>query len=198
MLAPIETNQNYTLFGADGHPLEFDVPRQWAALTARPSKEQAAADWLRSARMFAYWPCYGEQVRHSLGRSRHQRMRAIIPGYLFIAMRDGAQADPWMIVRQTPGITGYMRDATGYPALLGEEDIQVIRRIEAGHNLPYDPKTAHKFKVGDKVRFCGDLLGRWPAGVVSGLADNGRIKVDVPLLGRFVPIEALPHQIEAM
>jgi len=189
--------------GFDGAPIDFRTPRIWAALQARPSKEQDAADWLKRANLFAYWPCYVDQVRHSHARGhghgwRYGRFRPVIPGYLFIAGREGSHADPSSVIRQTPGVIGYMRDASGHPAFLGNDDIEIIRHIEAGMNLPLDPKTAHKFRVGDKVRFCDDLLGRWPPGVVERLADNGRLSIGVAMLGRIVSVIAHPHQIEAM
>lgn len=192
-----------TLLGLDGHPIDYLEPRSWVAFFARPNKEQEAADWMKRAMLFAYWPCYSDQVRTSNGRgigraSRYQRFRALIPGYLFVAMREGSNADPFVLMRQIPGIVGYMRGPNGYPAKLGEEDILTIRNIEAGQNLPYDPSTAHKFKVGDKVRFADDLMGRWPPGKITRLAADGRISVEVGLLGQMVPVTVYPHQIEAM
>jgi transcription antitermination factor NusG len=195
--------RNDSLYGLDGSAIDFLAPRAWVAFVARSGKEQDSADWFKNARLFAYWPCYGDQVRHWRGRangigSRSLRMKALIPGYLFVAVRDGVVVDPFVVVRQVPGITGYMRGPEGYPAMLGEADIQTIRRIEAGQNLPFDPKGAHKFKTGDKVRFCDDLMRRWPYGKVARLAADGRISVDVALLGRVVPVTVYPHQIEAM
>lgn len=204
MLARIEREiQHHGLFALDGSPMSFRTPRVWIALHARGGKEQDAADWLKKARMFAYWPCYakdsnaGWRGRHGLS---HRRVRycSLLPGYLFIGAREGATIEPSHLVEQTPGIMGYIRDASGYPMTLGEQDIQTIRRIESGENLPPNPKTAHKFKIKDKVRFCDDLLGRWPHGLVERLADDGRISVGVPLLGRSVSVLAFPHQIEAM
>lgn len=198
MLARIDA-----LLGLDGSPIDFTAPRSWVALLTRPSKEQDAADWCKYAHLFAFWPCYSDQVRHGYRRaagraSRSPRMRAVIPGYLFVAVKQGSMVSPFAVIGQAPGIIGYMRDPSGHPALLGEADIETIRRIEGGLNLPYDPKTSHKFKPGQKVRFCDDLMGRWPAGTVDRIAPDGRISVDVSLLGRIVPVTVYPHQIEEM
>lgn len=202
MLAKIETAMA-PLIGLDGHPLDFRTPRNWTALIARPSKEQDAADWLKNAGLLAYWPCFVDQIRHhqqrAAGRAkRFPRYKSVIVGYIFMAVRVGDNTDPWNIVRETPGIISFVRNAEGNAARMAEEDIAVIRRIEGGLNLPINPKTAHVFKCGDKVHFVDDLYGRWPNGVVFRLAENGRIIVNVPLLGQVVPIEVFPHQIEAM
>lgn len=190
--------------GFDGNGLDFREARTWTALFSRPGKEQDAADWLKRARLFAYWPCYVDQDRaagqkRAAGIARRcRRFRALIPGYIFIADRASGQCDPFLIIHQTPGIVGFLRDATGHPARVTEADIGKIRRIEADANLPPDPKTAHRFRIGDKVRFRDEEGPVWPNGVVSALAEDGRIVVEVPLLGRVVPFRVYPHQIAPM
>lgn len=191
------------LLGLDGLPMDFNTPRLWVAMRARPRREQDAADWLRQASMFAYWPCFlrqenaGRLLRNGFAQ-RRPRYSALIPGYLFIAARRGGMIDPSLIVSQTPGLVGFVRDASGYPMTLGERDIESIRHIEATANLPPRPEAAHKYKIGDKVRFVDDIYGRLPIGTVSRLDSDGQISVEVALLGRIVPISAFPHQIEAM
>jgi transcription antitermination factor NusG len=197
MLARIERPLFSGLCGLDGEPLDFRAPREWCAFQARTMKEQSAADWLKLARMFAYWPCYAKDENRGRGQ-RRKRYHALIPGYIFIAMRQGATIDPHQIVAQVPGIIGYMRDGTGLPMVLGNDDIDRIRQIESDENLPPSPKTAHKFKNGQKVRFRGDLFSGWHPGKVERLADDGRIGIGVPLLGRIVTMLVYPHQIEAM
>jgi transcription antitermination factor NusG len=184
-------------------PLPYHEPRVWHALVTRPNREQEAADWLRRGRVHAYWPCYTRQVNAGRGlrNGRAQtvaRFSAVIPGYLFVAARTGPGNDPWDIIHQTPGIMGYVRDAYGDAATLTNEDIEVIRRIEGQLNLPPPKSHAHKFKVGSKVRFSDDLMGRWPVGRVTGLAETGQISVETNLLGRAVTIWVGPHQIVAV
>lgn len=204
MLAKIEATTEYRgLFGLDGQPMNFRTPRAWLALRARTGKEQDSADWLKHNRIFAYWPCYSKDINAGRGHrngfaQRRSRYYSLIPGYLFVADREGKAHDPSWMVETVPGILSYQRDASGRPLTLAEADIETIRRIEDGENLPPNPKTAHKFKNGEKVRFADDLLGRWPAGKVERLADDGRISVGVSLLGRIVSVLVHPHQIEAM
>jgi len=49
---------------------------------------------------------------------------------------------------------------------------------------------------GEKVRFIDDTVRTWPAGTVEKLAQDGRIGVEIELMGRKVLIWVLPHQIE--
>lgn len=201
MLAKIEMSTS-GLIAADRSPMCFTTPRQWMALVAKHAKEQEAADWLKRDRYYAYWPCY--MKLENAGGSKHKghwrtrgRYTAIMPGLIFVACAYGSTFHPQPLVDWVPGLISYMRNGAGHPAVLDNEDIETIRRIEGDQNLPKD-RRAHKFKPGDKVRFVDDLLGRWPAGTITRLAEDGRIVVDVALLGRFVPITVEPHQIEMM
>ena len=184
------------------HAIQYSEPRVWIALLAVPSKERASADWLRRSRVPAYWPNFVKQVAIGSGRSGGRGSRravpcAIIPGYIFMPVRPH-EMDPWHVVHQTPGLHGYIRDAHGRPATMTNNDVETIRKIEGGLNLPPPEKPVHSFNIGRKVRFADDLMGRWPAGKVSRLADDGRIGVDISLLGRTVMVTVYPHQIEAM
>lgn len=192
----IPQNQ-FQQFGFDGEPLDFSTPRVWAALIARPSKEQDAMDRLKEYKLFAYWPCYLKQQNCGSGR-RRSIFTPVIPGYIFIAVREGSNQDPWGVVRQTPGVIGYVRNGFGSPALLSDADIEVIRNIEGRLNIPPPAELVHTFKVGDKVHFLDDIYKQWPHGKVKALAEGNRISVEVPLMGRVVPVTVFPHQIEAM
>ena len=73
-----------------------------------------------------------------------------------------------------------------------------IRRIEGDQNEPPSIKPVHSFKTGQKVRFSDENPIIWPPGKIVRLASDGRISVEIYLMGRMVPILVLPHQIEAM
>jgi hypothetical protein len=204
MLAKIEMSAS-GLLGADGSPMHFTTPREWLALIAKYPKEQESADWLKRERFYAYWPCYLRQVNG--GGARSQRLRKL--GARSTPLDHPRVSSSWLapsvqrfqphgLVETIPGLISYMRDGAGHPAVLTNDDIETMRRIEAGQNLPPPGRKTHRFKIGDKVRFVDDLMGRWPPGKIGKLADDGRISVDVALLGRVVPIEVEPHQIEMM
>lgn len=170
---------------------------EWLLMVARPGKERCAADFLRETGLSAYWPNYAKRVSAGQGRRRTQ-LFSVIPGYLLLAAYPGYGLDPFDLVNQTPGLVGWVRDGAGRPARLRALDIKEIRRIEADQCIPPPKETQRAFKIGDKVRFADSLLARWPGGRVGALADDGRISVDVPMLGCVVPVWAFAHQIEAM
>jgi transcription antitermination factor NusG len=187
------------MMSAQGGDLPKDLqcmrgqPLEWC-LIAVPFNRQL--DWCNNFRRFGlrcYCPNY-----INFGRRLPRRKRGIqllIPGYLFsTGFKEPAF---WEVVKHGRGMVNVVRTFSGQILLLHNDDVLVIRKIEAGLNTPTPGKSLHNFKTGEKVRFSGDLLGRWPSGTVA-YPDDGRIIVEVELMGRAVPFTVYPHQIERM
>lgn len=174
--------------------------KAWYAVIIRSSREQDAADGFRREGVLAYWPNYERHVPIARDRNGHKGRRmvfsAIIPGFIFCPTAEANEF--WRIIEHVPGVLNMLRGAGGEIATLTNADIEIIRHIEAGLNLPPPVTPVHNFKTGKKVRFIDDLMGRWPPGKIVRLARDGRISVEIYLMGRMVPIVVLPHQIEAM
>ena len=63
-------------------------------------------------------------------------------------------------------------------------------------NTPTPGRTLHNFKGGDKVGFIDDNTQRWPPGRIGGFSNDGRITVEIGVMGRLVPFVVFPHQIK--
>jgi transcription antitermination factor NusG len=172
------------------------LPDQWCMLIVQPGKEQDARNSFRRYGVRAYWPKYLGFTRWS-SRPRERRRtdyRSVIPGYLFVPMLPPSTF--WDVVERIVGVVNVVRNYSGDLAVLRNADIEVIRQIEAGLNTPKPSKSLHSLKTGEKVRFCDDLLNRWPLGRVASSTNDGRISVEVEVMGRIVPFLVFPHQIE--
>lgn len=173
--------------------------RGWYAVIIRARKEQDAADEFRKRNVSAYWPNYVKQVPSGIhgGKRRHRvTFSAIVPGLIFCPMADEELF--LMAVHGIPYVVNLLRREQGLPAILRNVDIEKLRRIEAHENLPPDINPVHNFKIGQKVRFTDEEPVQWPPGKIIELDDDGRISIEVYLLGRMVPIRGiLPSQIEA-
>ena len=172
----------------------------WYAVVVRARREQEAADGFRNDGVAAYWPNYVRQRPLGIhcGVRRHRAVfSAIFPGLIFCPAADEALF--WLAVQRIPYVVNLLRKDGNRPATLSNADIERIRKIEAGENLPPDVVTVHNFRIRQRVRFTdvgsfNDLVGR-----VSALAADGRISVEVSLMGRMVPMHGiLPHQIEVL
>lgn len=179
--------------------LDFRTPRYWRAFLAIAGREQKAAEWLKDARVAVYWPNYAvSQAVGALPNGRHTRalrLRALIPGFLFVPVAQSVEINLHAVVEQVPALYGYMRDGVGNAAAVSESDIHCIRRIEAEENTPAPAKHVHNFKIGQKVRF--KQATTW-VGKILEFCNDGRISVGVPMLGQIAPVKGLPHQIEAV
>jgi transcription antitermination factor NusG len=172
------------------------LPDQWFMLLVRRGKEQEARDSFRRYGLRAYWPNYHTIAHWSLPRRERRRRdyRSVTPGYLFVPALPSNTF--WGVIEYNIGIVNVVRNYSGDMAVLKNADIEVIRSIEAGMNTPKPGKSLHSFKTGDKVRFTDDMLNRWPPGRVAGSIGDGRISVEVEVMGRIVPFMVFPHQIE--
>lgn len=153
----------------------------WHLLLVRPGKEQAALNNFRRTKLRAYWPNY-ETVRNR---------RSVIPGYLFVM--GPADAAFWDAIERVEDIVNVARTYGGGLVTLRQSDMDTIRNIEEGLNEPVPGKSLHSFRTGDKVRFKDSS---WPPGVVARSTGDGRLSVEVELMGRMVPVQVYPHQIE--
>lgn len=185
------------LSGITGVKIEAPSPQgpPWYLVMIRNAREGDAVDSYRRSNIRAYWPTY-EELRPTRHKAKghpicRKRRMSIIPGYIFPEAVEGALDLDGII-----GAIDYVRKFSGDPLRISDEDIKIIRHIETGLNTPKPESTEHTFKVGEKVRFSDDLIGRWPPGKIIKLAANGRISVEVSLMGRKLPITVFPHQIE--
>jgi transcription antitermination factor NusG len=185
--------------GITGRPPAAHAPGPDRYLVVvRMNHELDAVDSFRRNQWRAYWPSYEQLMPTRRVRGGHpvRRVRrvGILPGYVFCAHEPGR--DLQQHLETIIGVFDIVRTFSGRPLLIADADIQIIRRIEAGLNTPRAEAPPHDFAVGENVRFVDDLIGRWPPGRIVRLARDGRIGVEVDLMGRKVDIVALPHQIE--
>jgi transcription antitermination factor NusG len=171
-------------------------PELWCMLWVRPGKEQDARDNFRNHGIRCYWPCFVPFIVRHGDRNRRPRNdpRAIIPGYLFVPLP--ATTKFWQVVELQSGIVTVVRSFAGELVHLRDKDIEVIRAIDSAMNTPTPGKSPHQFKTGDRVRFKDDVGSLLPHGHIAHSTGDGRVSVEVDVMGRLVPFVVYPHQIE--
>lgn len=168
---------------------------------SRVGHELETVDSLRRRGISAYWPSFERLVVTRERRNgtcvRQLRRFGMIPGYVFTPL--DPKVDFEQLLSTIVAAIDIARTFSGNPWLIPDRDIKLLRKIEIGLNTPLPVgKVAHAFKKGQRVHFVDDLVNSWPSGFVSKLAQDGRIGVEVDLMGRKVTIWVLPHQIERM
>ena len=115
--------------------------------------------------------------------------RHIFPGYVLVNM--ALTEESWYVVRNTPGVTGFVGMGNSPTALRPEEVSQIIKRMEAEA-----PTVKVTYKVGERVRIIDGPFNDF-RGVVSEIdMERTKVRVMVSFFGRETPVELDFLQVE--
>ena len=131
-----------------------------------------------------------EQVELRDGQRRVVERR-IYPGYVLVQMI--LNEESWYVVRNTPGVTGFVGIGTKPTPLRQEEVDRIMRRMEAEEPVPQV-----KVKAGDKVRIVEGSFLDFHGTVDEVYPDKGKARVLVSFFNRETPIEVDLLQIERL
>ncbi len=115
--------------------------------------------------------------------------RCLYPGYVMVQMH--LTDDSWYVVRNTPGVTGFV-GMGNRPVPLRKEHVQsILRKMEAAA-----PQIRATFKPGQKVRIIEGPFADF-IGVVEGIdEERAKVRVLVSFFGRETPVELDFLQVE--
>jgi transcriptional antiterminator NusG len=115
--------------------------------------------------------------------------RHIFPGYVLVNMI--LTEESWYVVRNTPGVTGFVGMGNNPTPLRPEEVSQIVKRMEADA-----PTVKVTFKVGERVRIIDGPFNDF-RGVVSEIdMERTKVRVMVSFFGRETPVELDFLQVE--
>ena len=115
--------------------------------------------------------------------------RHIFPGYVLVNM--ALSEESWFVVRNTPGVTGFVGMGNLPTPLRPEEVAQILKRMEAEA-----PTVKVTFKVGERVRIVDGPFNDF-RGVVSEIdMERTKVRVMVSFFGRETPVELDFLQVE--
>jgi transcriptional antiterminator NusG len=115
--------------------------------------------------------------------------RHIFPGYVLVNM--ALTEESWYVVRNTPGVTGFVGMGNNPTPLRPEEVAQIVKRMEAEA-----PTVKVTFKVGERVRIVDGPFNDF-RGVVSEIdMERTKVRVMVSFFGRETPVELDFLQVE--
>jgi transcriptional antiterminator NusG len=115
--------------------------------------------------------------------------RRVFPGYILVQMR--LSEESWYVVRNTPGVTGFVGMGNTPTPLLPQEVSQIMRRMEAEA-----PKIKVNFKTGQKVRIIDGPFNDFIGTVGEIDAERAKVRVMVSFFGRETPVELDFLQVE--
>jgi transcriptional antiterminator NusG len=115
--------------------------------------------------------------------------RRVFPGYILVEMV--LDEDSWYVVRNTPGVTGFVGSGNKPTPLRQDEVDKIIKRMDAEV-----PKIKVSFKVGQKVRIVEGPFEDFMGTVDDIDLERARVRVLVNFFGRETPIELDFLQVE--
>lgn len=129
-----------------------------------------------------------EEIEVKNGKRRTVERR-VFPGYILVQMV--MDDDSWYVVRNTPGVTGFVGMGTKPTALRPEEVQSIMKRMEAEA-----PRVKVTFKPGQKVRIVDGPFSEFVGEVDEIDMDRAKVRVLVPFFGRDTPVELDFLQVE--
>lgn len=116
------------------------------------------------------------------GGERRIVERRVFPGYILVQMV--MDETSWYVVRNTPGVTGFVGTGNKPTPLSVEEVEKIMKRIESA-----EPTIKVSFKVGQKVRLTEGAFADFVGEVDNLYPEKGRARVLISMFGRDTPLE---------
>ena len=135
------------------------------------------------------------QVTEIKGGKRQQVQEKVLPGYILVRM--DLTDESWAVVRNTPGVTGFVGlSSRPSPLQLGEVASLLAPEPEPGTKQAEAarPSTV-EFEVGESVTVMDGPFATLPATVNEINSDTQKLKVLVSIFGRETPVELSFDQV---
>jgi transcriptional antiterminator NusG len=129
-----------------------------------------------------------EEIEVKEGKRRTVERR-VFPGYILVNMIMSEES--WYVVRNTPGVTGFVGMGTQPTPLRPEEVAQIIKRMEA--EAPHIKVT---FRSGERVRIVDGPFNDFRGTVAELDMERAKVRVMVNFFGRETPVELDFLQVE--
>ncbi len=129
-----------------------------------------------------------EEVAEIKGGKRVFVQRKVFPGYLLC--RCDLDDDSWSVIRQTPGVTGFVGPGTK-PTPLPRAEVEAILQVrpEGVEGQKHRSKPRLEHQVGDTVRVKEGPFADFSGQIAEINEDQLKLKVLVNIFGRETPVE---------
>ena len=113
------------------------------------------------------------------------------PGYILVEME--MTDENWLIIRDTPKVTGFVGSGKNPTPLNKEEVGQIVEHMETTSEKP---KPKHSFEKGEAVRIIDGPFFTFSGIVEEVNLERSTLKVLVTIFGRSTPVELEFLQVE--
>ena len=130
-----------------------------------------------------------EKEKEIKGGKRREVDRKIYPGYVLVEMI--MDDDSWYVVRNTPGVTGFVGSGARPVPLDDTEVKQLLKQLR-----DETPKYRITFQKGSTVRITSGPFMDFTCSVDEVMLEKEKVRVLVSIFGRSTPVELNFGQVE--
>jgi len=113
--------------------------------------------------------------------------KKVFPGYLLV--RCNLDDDSWYVVRNTPGVTGFVGQGAK-PSPLPRKDVEAFLQVKPeGDEAPKRGKPRLEYELSETVRVKEGPFADFSGEIVEINEDQLKVKVLVNIFGRETPVE---------
>jgi transcriptional antiterminator NusG len=180
------------------------VKRRWYALHVHSGQEGAACEMLMAGALKLDPPNYitnalvpMERVSEIRAGEKKVSKRKFFPGYVLIQLPEHPEryADLWQLIKETPGVTGFIGSRTAAVPL---EDSEVMAVVEVARGERERPKPKVDFSKGQRVKISEGPFANFIGSVDEINAESGTMKIMVEIFERLTSIEVEFWQVETI
>lgn len=174
----------------------YDSTRQWYAVHTYSGYEEKVADSIKTRsqtvdmadKIFDAMVPKEKQIQIKNGKRKVVEAK-IFQGYVLVEMK--LTDETWYIVRNTPGVTGFVGSGTE-PTPVSEAEMAKIKKRMGVE----DPKHQIDFAEGEVVNIVDGPFKGFDGAVSEIDTAKGKLKVMVSMFGRDTPVELDALQVK--
>jgi transcription termination/antitermination protein NusG len=174
----------------------YDSSRQWYAIHTYSGYEEKVSESIRQRvdtvdmgdKIFDVMVPKEKQIEIKNGKRKIVEKK-IFQGYVLVEMK--MTEDAWYIVRNTPGVTGFVGSATVPTPVSDDEMAKIKKRMGVE-----EPKHQIDFRAGEVVNIVDGPFKGFDGAIHEIDSAKGKIKVFVNMFGRDTPVELDALQVK--
>ena len=136
-----------------------------------------------------------EEVMEIKNGQRKMVKRNIYPGYVLVRME--LSDESWSVVRNTPGVTGFVGNAHN-PSPLSMDEVEKILAPRPVKKSDKPEIRVVDFEVGESVTVMDGPFATLPASISEIMPEQAKLKVLVSIFGRETPVELSFNQVQKL
>ena len=136
-----------------------------------------------------------EEVMEIKNGQRKMVKRNIYPGYVLVRIE--LTDESWSVVRNTPGVTGFVGNAHN-PSPLSMDEVEKILAPRPVKKSDKPEIRVVDFEVGESVTVMDGPFATLPASISEIMPEQAKLKVLVSIFGRETPVELSFAQVQKL